>query len=152
MINEPKKPKQEIIKGDLNERHKLFAIHYLKNGFNATLAYTQTYKKIGATAEVNGCKLLGNTKIQEYLRIEQENMKLSNRITLESQLKELEELKALARVPDEKGRSQLSVATKAVEIQNKMLGLDAPTKLELTGKDGGALQVETIIKKIGVEE
>ena len=45
-------------------------------------------------------------------------------------------------VADDRGKRELTAYVKATEVQNKMLGLDAPTKLELTGKDGGNLKVE----------
>jgi phage terminase small subunit len=140
------KPKQEIIKGDLNERHKLFVLEYLKNGFNAKQAYISIYKpKSELGAESNSIRLIGNDKIQEFLRSEQENMKLSKRITIESQLKELDEIKKMAKTPEGDGKAQLAVFVKAVEVQNKMLGLDAPTKLEMTGKDGGAIKTESTL-------
>ena len=51
---------------ELNEKQKLFCLEYLKD-FNATRAYRETYWVSQKTAEVNGCKLLGNTKVSNYL-------------------------------------------------------------------------------------
>ena len=43
------------------------------------------------------------------------------------------------------GKTQLTAGIKAIEIQNKMLGLDAPTKLELSGKDGESIKIDASI-------
>ena len=54
------------MKEELNEKQKLFCLEYLKD-FNATRAYRETYWVSQKTAEVNWCKLLGNTKVANYL-------------------------------------------------------------------------------------
>lgn len=50
----------------LTEKQKLFCKEYLKSE-NATEAYLKTYKCTPKTANSNGCKLLTNDKIKEYL-------------------------------------------------------------------------------------
>lgn len=50
----------------LTEKQKLFCKEYLRNG-NATEAYLKAYKCTPKTANSNGCKLLTNDKIKEYL-------------------------------------------------------------------------------------
>ena len=54
------------MKEELNEKQKLFCLEYLKD-FNATRAYKKVYSSTDNTARVNGCKLLTNANIQEYL-------------------------------------------------------------------------------------
>jgi phage terminase small subunit len=54
------------MKKELNEKQKLFCLEYLKD-FNAAWAYKRVYWASQKTAEVNWCKLLSNTKVQEYL-------------------------------------------------------------------------------------
>ena len=53
-------------KKELNEKQKMFCLEYLKD-FNATRAYREVYWVSQNTAKVNGCKLLTNTNIQEFL-------------------------------------------------------------------------------------
>lgn len=50
----------------LTEKQKLFCKEYLKSE-NATEAYLKAYKCTPKTANSNGCKLLTNDKIKEYL-------------------------------------------------------------------------------------
>lgn len=50
----------------LTEKQKLFCKEYLKSK-NATEAYLKAYKCTPKTANSNGCKLLTNDKIKEYL-------------------------------------------------------------------------------------
>ena len=59
---------EDLIKGDLNERHKKFAEAYAES-LNATKAYLEAYPDASVeTAGVNGCKLLKNTKIDAYIK------------------------------------------------------------------------------------
>lgn len=52
----------------MTERQKIFADHYIIS-LNATEAYKKAYPKIKSikTAEVNGSKLLRNTKVKAYI-------------------------------------------------------------------------------------
>ena len=52
-----------------NKRHQAFCDEYLINGMNATQAYLTVYKSVNKkiTAEVNGSKLLSNTKVKAYI-------------------------------------------------------------------------------------
>lgn len=50
----------------LNDKQKLFCLEFLKD-MNATRSYREVYGASQKTAETNGSKLLGNTKVQEYL-------------------------------------------------------------------------------------
>jgi phage terminase small subunit len=50
----------------LTQKQKMFCLEYLKS-FNATDAYRKVYWGQQKTCEVNGCKLLSNTKVADYL-------------------------------------------------------------------------------------
>ena len=54
------------MKKELNEKQKMFCLEYLKT-FNATASYKKVYWVSQRTAEVNWPKLLGNTRVSEYL-------------------------------------------------------------------------------------
>lgn len=61
----------------LTQKQKMFCLEYLKS-FNATDAYRKVYWGKQKTCEVNGCKLLSNAKVSEYLaqKTEQKTEKL----------------------------------------------------------------------------
>lgn len=60
----------------MTERQKIFADHYIIS-LNATEAYKKAYPKIKSikTAEVNGSKLLRNTKVRAYIDEQLEKLK-----------------------------------------------------------------------------
>lgn len=74
----------------MTDKQKLFCDEYLKD-FNATRAYKEAYPscKKDATARVNGCKLLTNTNIAEYIEQQKELLKSKMEITQERVLKEM---------------------------------------------------------------
>ena len=55
-----------IMKKELNEKQKMFCLEYLKD-FNASRAYKKVYWWTDKTCRTNGCKLLTNANIQQYL-------------------------------------------------------------------------------------
>lgn len=54
------------MKEELTQKQKLFCLEYLKS-FNATDAYRKVYWWTQKTCEVNGCKLLSNAKVNQYI-------------------------------------------------------------------------------------
>ena len=60
----------------ITERQKIFADHYIIS-LNATESYKEAYPKIKSikTAEVNGSKLLRNTKVKAYIDERLEKLK-----------------------------------------------------------------------------
>lgn len=59
----------------MTERQKIFADHYIIS-LNATEAYLKAYPKVkNGTAEVNGSKLLRNTKVKAYIDERLEKLK-----------------------------------------------------------------------------
>jgi phage terminase small subunit len=137
----------------LTQKQEAFIKAYFDNFFNAKQAYISVYNpKNELGAEANSTRLLKNDKVRiridELKKLHQkkrEETDIDLIITRESQLIELDEVKKLAKVQDGEGKQQLQVVLKAVEIQNKMLGYDAPTRLELTGKNGEAIKTESTI-------
>ena len=131
----------------LNDKQRFFCEEYLANKCDALMAYSLVYKtKSERVASANASRMLTNANIAAYLTFLKIPKSLELSITKESQLKELDRIKQLAQIPDASGKVQWASVVKIVEVQNKMLGLDAPTKLELTGKDGGA--IETTVTSI----
>ena len=130
----------------MNPKHQLFCDTYLTNGRNATQAYLTVYKsKSEDTARKLAPRLMANDVISDFLMSKITEHSKNVGITLETQLAGLDKVKELAMMADDKGKRELTAFVKATEVQNKMLGLDAPTKLELTGKDGGKIQVDTTL-------
>jgi phage terminase small subunit len=78
------------------------------------------------TAEVQGCRLLRNVQVRAAVSVKQDRVTKKLDFTLEGQLAKLEEVRKAAL---EGG--QYGATVSAVQAQNKMLGLDAPTKLDV---------------------
>ena len=110
----------------MNNRHKAFADEYLANGLNATQAYLKVYKSKVTTAEVNGHKLLSNTKIKDYIEEQQEITR--NELSISKN----EILLNVKGVMDNNLEESPGMALKAVEILNKMLGYNETEKKEIT--------------------
>ena len=51
----------------MNKKQELFCLEYLKD-FNATRAYKEVYWVKQKTAEVQGCTMLSNPKVSDYLK------------------------------------------------------------------------------------
>lgn len=112
------------------EKYKLVIDEYLVNGMNGTKAYQKFYTKATEeTAKVNFSKILTIANVADYLQEQQLKTSSKLNITRESQLKDLQWVKAAA-----KKDKRLNDLTKAIEVQNKMLGLNEPEKLDLTSK------------------
>ena len=77
--------------------------------------------------------MLANVDIQEAIQKEQEKTSKKLEITRESQLADLDlvKKKALERLDDD--IPQFNAFMKAIELQNKMLGLNEPDKIDLQG-------------------
>lgn len=73
----------------LTDKQKRFVDEYLID-LNATASYKRAgYQGDGATAEVNACKLLSNTKVQEYIQTRMKAREKRTEITQDKVLKEL---------------------------------------------------------------
>ena len=84
----------------MTNSQKRFCDEYLID-FNATRAYKAAYKSCrkDETANVNGSKLLRNTKVQEYIAEKQQEMQERNNITQDTLIQELAKI-ALFNIKD----------------------------------------------------
>lgn len=84
----------------MTNSQKRFCDEYLID-FNATRAYKAAYKSCrkDETANVNGSKLLRNTKVQEYIAEKQQEMQERNKITQDTIIQELTKI-ALFNIKD----------------------------------------------------
>lgn len=84
----------------MTNSQKRFCDEYLID-FNATRAYKAAYKSCrkDETANVNGSKLLRNTKVQEYIAEKQQEMQERNKITQDTIIRELAKI-ALFNIKD----------------------------------------------------
>lgn len=110
---------------DLKPEHRIFAHEYVID-WNGTRSYKVAYPNVGDnTAAVNATKLLRNTKIAEYIEhIQKDIGKLAGVSALGNIKKLLEIAKKTAAKDSDK--------IKALEVVNKMVGLNAPDKIEQT--------------------
>jgi hypothetical protein len=77
-------------------------------------------------------RLSQNVAYQDYLKEQQQTTSKKLLITRESQLKELQDIKG-------DFESRPSDKIKAIEVQNKMLGLNEPDKIDLTSNGDNIL-------------
>jgi len=82
-----------------------------------------------------------NKLAEQSIAINKKLVKSTN-ITKESLLLELEEVKELAKVPDNAGRINTQAVIKAIEVQAKMLGLNEAQKQELIINKGFYLELD----------
>ncbi len=80
------------------------------------------------------------TKQTDIANIDKEQCKElqeKHNITRDSLVEELNEVKLLAKIPDDFGKINATAIIKAIEVQAKLLGLNEPTKTEtkVTGLD-----------------
>ena len=80
------------------------------------------------------------TKQTDIANIDKEQCKElqeKHNITRDSLVEELNEVKLLAKIPDDFGKINVTAIIKAIEVQAKLLGLNEPTKTEtkVTGLD-----------------
>ncbi len=73
-----------------------------------------------------GSQLLTKLNVQKYIEKLKEKTAKQLSITRESQIQELNELKQMA-----KELAEVNNAIKAIEVQNKMLGLNEPETLNI---------------------
>lgn len=140
----------------MNKKQELFCLEYLKD-FNATRAYKEVYWVKQKTAEVQGCKMLSNPKVSEYLKSKAEEKLKKADVTAERVIQSLVEvanrcmqkvpvmmkwgIQAIEIIKDEDGNEQLAQvwkfdsawANSALEKLGKYLKLFTD-KVELSGE------------------
>lgn len=56
-------------KPSLSEKHKLFCLEYIRNGNNASRAYSTVYPSVkDTTAKANACRLLNRQDVKQFLQ------------------------------------------------------------------------------------
>tara|TARA_R100000900_G_C3333481_1_gene163838 strand:- start:385 stop:759 length:375 start_codon:yes stop_codon:yes gene_type:complete len=109
----------------LTEKQKKFCETYVSNNFNgAQAAIAAGYSKNSSRSM--GSQLLTKLNVQKYIEKLKEKTAKQLNITRESQVQELNELKQMA-----KELAEVNNAIKAIEVQNKMLGLNEPETVNI---------------------
>jgi hypothetical protein len=134
-----------MAKQNTDKLAKLFAIEYLSNQFNATKAYKYIKPHCSQrSCEVGGSKMLNSDEVKQIIAEIRGEQVTKHGITLESQLEDLARYKELALIGNRVGEPYLASAIKAVEVQNKMLGLNAVERVENINinYDGASIDIE----------
>ena len=109
----------------ITEKQKKFCETYVSNNFNGTqAAIAAGYSKNSSRSM--GSQLLTKLNVQKYIEKLKEKTAKQLSITRESQVQELNELKQMA-----KELAEVNNAIKAIEVQNKMLGLNEPETVNI---------------------
>lgn len=124
---------------NLTDNQQKFADYYLANGCNATKAYQDTYVKASyETAQVNGCRLLKNQCVHDYITKRQMELQEKTQVTQEYCIMNLKEVveRSLQHKPvmefnkvtgqyEETGEYQYDSigVNKALELLGKTLGI-----------------------------
>ena len=116
-------------KKKLTGKQKLFVKNYIANGLNATQAMIDAgYSE--KTARMQGSQNLTKLNIQEAIQKAQAKDSEKLNITRESLLADIQKAKDMAL--DEE-QPQFQAYLKAIEMQAKMLGMNEPDKIDITG-------------------
>lgn len=108
-------------------KYKEFIDIYLQNGRNATKAYLKLYPKCAyQTAQPNSSRLMKHPLTKAYLAERELELKEKYNITREKMADKL--LTVVDQCENDGDRRSL---LKAIEILNKIYGLDAPIKQEI---------------------
>lgn len=121
----------------VTEKQRIFCHEYVID-FNGARAYKVAYPNVtDGTARTNAHKLLTNANIQAYIKSIQSNVA---ELAGVSALRNVLELKKIA-------YSSKSENTKisAIDIMNKMLGWNQPSKIDVTSNGEGIKQSATIV-------
>ena len=111
----------------LTAKNKLFIEEYVANHYNATQAYMKVYGCEYDTANTKGCKVLEKPEAKEYMKeIQKERTERLN-ITAD---RVLEELASIAFAAADDKNIPAAAKNKALELIQKQIGAQAPTKVE----------------------
>ena len=113
-----------------NKKYDLFISEYLKNGLNAT----EAYQKLHPTASRRNSMIYGYKWLKkEYVikKLEKEQKKLMDKYEISREVL----LNDLMVIKDEAFKNKkYNESIKAIELITKMLGLQAPQKMEVESK------------------
>ena len=116
-----------------------FCQSYLETG-NASEAYRLNYSTENMKTETihrEAHSVLENPKVSARVKELRSEIELRNQVTLDSLIAELEEARQAALTAD---TPQAAAATGATLGKAKLLGYDKPQQVEVTGRDGGAIE------------
>ena len=111
----------------LTKKNKLFVEEYVANHYNATQAYLAIYDCEYNTANTKACLLLKKPEVKEYIREVQKER--TERLNINAD-RVLEELASIAFAPKGDEDIPVSAKNKALELIQKQIGAQAPTRVE----------------------
>ncbi len=117
----------------LSEKRRLFALH-LASGLSQGDAYQKAFEATGsqATIRVAGCRLARDPRIAaEVARLQADLRASHDPATMLDRIEKRQKLAEIARDPKQPAVARL----KAIELDNRMTGDDAPQKVEVFGVD-----------------
>lgn len=124
---------------NLTINQQKFADYYLANGCNATKAYMDTHSKASEdTAKVNGCKMLKNMYVHDYILKRQSEIQEKTQVTQEYCVKNLKEV------------VERCLQHKAVMEYNKVTGKYEPTGEFQFDSTGANKALELLGKTLGI--
>lgn len=122
----------------LTKKQLAFVDEYFINGFNAKASYLKSYPNVTeGTAEVQGSRLLNNPKIKAEIEARQKELRAKNNIDREFLLNEYLQLLESCKKEGLDGVGTIKDRTnwaRALAQVSKLLGLDAPEKVEHSGQ------------------
>jgi len=128
----------------MNSKQEKFVEFYLING-NASEAYEKAYPGVKrTTAATAGERLLRNDEIIAAITKGREDLKVKCLVTKEQLIQDLLDIKANHKDGDARGSA---TAIKAIELISKMLGLNAPEKIEHSGQQPISIIKITEVRK-----
>lgn len=129
----------------LTEKQEAFALAFLETG-NAAEAYRRSYDVAPDAKDgwlyVEACQLLDHPKVALRLKELREQAERLSIFNLAAAMEEFEEARKLA-LSVENPAAMVAATTGKV----KLFGLDKPSKIEHTGKDGGPIKTEDVSAK-----
>ena len=124
----------------LTPKQSAFVDAYLANGGNGTQACITAGYSVKTAQEI-GAQNLSKLIIQKAIQVRQNPIAQARKITRESLLAEIEEGQQMAR---DLGKPEVFI--RGAEIKAKMLGLNEPEKIELSGGIEQKIKVNVAFK------
>lgn len=126
----------------LTDKQERFAVAYVQTA-NAAEAYRMAYDVAPDSRDewlyVEACQLLDHPKISPRIKELQEQAKERSQYTVMQALDEYEQARNLATT-----EKNPSAAVSAITGKVKLLGMDKPRRVEVTGKNGEAIKTEDV--------
>lgn len=140
----------------ISNQQRKFCEEYVKNGNVATKAYLIAYKscKTEKTAGVNASRLLGNARIQEYIKELQDELKKKAIMSAEERMiwlskvvnGDIKHTSYDANGNSYENEAYISDKMKAIDIMNKMDG-EYINKVELSNNQEKPFEVKITVVK-----